>query len=106
MADENYFDDILLEHLDLFIAYHEITKEPITLDIDGMFPKTPENKKEEFEISAIKMQLKNELFFRNHCIFTELFEYLFFHVFKMFNDTWVDQHPGIMEFTQFLQSVF
>ncbi len=47
-----------------------------------------------------------EQFLKNNCVLLEVFEHLYFQVFKLFNDTWVDQRPGIMNFTQFLQNVF
>mmetsp|Transcript_39565 Transcript_39565/g.60461 ORF Transcript_39565/g.60461 Transcript_39565/m.60461 type:complete len:120 (+) Transcript_39565:712-1071(+) len=101
ISEDNVFDEILLENLDTFIEHHNTFKEADTSDIDSLYSENPSAEEKE-----LIRQMKIEQFLKNHCFLLEVFEHLYFQVFKLFNDTWVDQRPGIMNFTQILQNVF
>jgi len=68
----------------------------------------PENKREKklHHYKEVKQQLKQEQFFSNNCVLYDLYVYLYFNMFKIFNFAWVDMRPNIMQFTQFIQNIY
>ena len=57
------------------------------------------------EYYQLRQQISDEKVFSNSMLF-EFFNHLYFSLFKMLNDRWVEEKPNIMEFTQFFQKVY
>ena len=88
LNDTVKLDDALLEHFDDLIG---------TIDVEDF--SDPRDK------SPAENQIVQEAFFEKQ-ILLPLINHLYFIVFKLFNQSWVDQKPGIMKFTQFLHVIY
>lgn len=56
--------------------------------------------------STMLSVMESEKGFDNFTILTEVFDYWYYLIFKMFNEKWKAQKLGIMAFTQFIDRIY
>lgn len=118
-TDNHRFDKVILENLDLLIKTSEakrvaekpqekpaeLTAARQTREESEDSEETKLEKRREAKKVNLQLQMLQERTFSRSMV-VDLFTHLYFEVFKMFNDKWAKDKPGIMAFTQFLDKVY